>query len=118
MNSIECEVSICGETGTGKTCLRRRLIDDDFENSNESTVVATIKSKTIELSEGVHINFSIVDTPGQEKFRALNRVFFQRVDIVILVYNITNRSSFEEIQKYWLNYIRNYGKKIQVYIDY
>ena len=111
-NSIKCKITICGETETGKTCLINRLIDDYFEDSNETTLVATTKSTTFELSEEeVQINFSIFDTAGQEKFRSVNRIFFQDADIVILVYSIDNKKSFEEIQHYWLNNIRNYGKK-------
>lgn len=64
MNSIECEVSICGETNTGKTCLMKRLINDQFFDSGNSTIAKDTQSKIIELSEGVRIHFNISDTAG------------------------------------------------------
>lgn len=63
-NSIECNVTICGDTNTGKTCLMKRLINDQFFDSGNSTIVTEIQSKTIELSEGVRIHFNISDTAG------------------------------------------------------
>ena len=108
---IECKVTICGETETGKTCLMQRLINNQFFDSGHSTIGKNTQSMIIELSGGVRINFIISDTAGQEQFRSLNRIYFNLADIVILVYSIDNRRTFEEIKKYWINNIRNYGKK-------
>ena len=52
------------------------------------------------------INFEIWDTPGQKKFRILHRVLYNNVNVFILVYDITNCSSFDELKNYWINEIK------------
>ena len=57
--------------------------------------------------EKQEIKFEIWDTAGQEKFRSLAKVFYKNASVCILVYDITRRESFEELEKFWINEIRN-----------
>ena len=52
---------------------------------------------------------NIWDTAGQEKFYSLNRIFYKGAQIAILVYDITDRDSFEKIKSFWYNEIINYS---------
>ena len=52
-------------------------------------------SETYQLNDGSYINCEILDTGGQEKYRALNRIYYRRAECCILVYDITDRKSFE-----------------------
>lgn len=49
----------------------------------------------------------IWDTAGQEAYRSLNRIFYKNAKIVVLVYDITKKQSFDEIENYWCNQVRS-----------
>ena len=68
-------------------------------------------SETYQLNDGSYINCEILDTGGQEKYRALNRIYYRRAECCILVYDITDRKSFEECKKFYKNEIKNYCNK-------
>jgi len=105
--SILCKVILIGESGIGKTCIIKRFVSNEF-NTNELTTfgptdyIKTIKFKKYHKS----IDFRLWDTAGQEKFRGLQRLFYQESKIVILVYDITVRRSFTEIKDYWYNQVK------------
>ena len=56
---------------------------------------------------GKSIKFEIWDTAGKEKYKysSLNKIFYKDEGVAILVYDITKKESFEEIQKYWYNHV-------------
>ena len=64
--------------------------------------------KTCQLSDGSITDVSIYDTLGQEKFHALNEFYYKGADAIVLVYDISNRKSFEEIREYYCNKINEY----------
>ncbi len=91
---------LVGESGVGKTSIISRFITDSFDPEVLSSSSAQFISKTIKLEETT-IKFDIWDTAGQEKFRSLAKIFYKDARIIIYVYDITDKKSFEEIKKYW-----------------
>ena len=91
---------LVGESGVGKTSIISRFITDSFDPEVLSSSSAQFISKTIKLEETT-IKFDIWDTAGQEKFRSLARIFYKDAKIIIYVYDITDKNSFEEIKNYW-----------------
>lgn len=72
-----------------------------------TTPGATHVSKRLVLpEENKEIKFEIWDTAGQEKFRSLAKIFYKNAAVIILVYDITRRDSFNEIKKYWVNEVK------------
>ena len=108
-----CKVVLLGESGVGKTCIIARFINNTFEDNIMSTTGASYAGKTITFDEfgGKSIKFEIWDTAGQEKYRALTKIFYKDAGVAILVYDITRKESFEEIQKYWYHQIKEYAPK-------
>ena len=51
------------------------------------------------------------DTAGQEKYRALSKIFYKDASAAILVYDITNKKSFDEIKEYWYNQVKECSQK-------
>ena len=96
------KVVLIGEIMTGKTSLIKRLIENTFEEESASTLVATTVTKTFTY-EGGQLTLDILDTAG---FRSLNKVFYKSAIIIILVYNITERNTFEQIVDYWYNEVK------------
>ena len=101
--SIPCKVVLIGESGVGKTSIISRYISNTFSSVLMATPGANFTTKTIFLKdENQSIKFEIWDTAGQEKYRALAKVFYKNAAVCILVYDITRRTSFEELKKYWI----------------
>ena len=112
-SEIEVKVVLLGETHTGKTSLISKLINDAFSYNEPSTLVASSVEKVYEYKEynNVEVHMEIWDTAGQEKYRALTKIFYKDASIAILVYDITRRESFDELKNYWFNQIKDYAPK-------
>ena len=61
--------------------------------------------------ENKSIKFEIWDTAGQERYRSLAKVFYKNSAVCILVYDITRKSSFEELKSFWINEIKDNASK-------
>ena len=111
--AILCKVILLGESGVGKVGLIARFINNSFEDNIKSTTGALYAGKTMTFDEydGKSIKFEIWDTAGQEKYRSLTKTFYKDAKVAILVYDITRKESFEEIQKYWIEQIRQFAPK-------
>ena len=66
---------------------------------------------SLQLFDGSLINVAIIDTAGQEKFRSMNNQYLNKVDGILLVYDITSEDSFEEIKNYYCADIKEYCKE-------
>ena len=111
-NIESCKVVLIGESGVGKTCIINRFIRETF-NSNEIPSSSAIYVKKILIFDdyGKKIKFDIWDTAGQERFRSIGKIFYNDANVVILVYDITNKKSFEEIQNFWYNQVVQFCPK-------
>ncbi len=78
---------------------------------NLSTVGIVHGFHTFQLSDGTLVNVDIVDTAGQENFRALSSQYYKKADGCLLVYEITNRKTFESIKDYYFEQIQENCKK-------
>ena len=105
--AISCKVVLIGESGVGKTSIISRYIYNTFSSVLMATPGANFTTKTVFLQdEKQSIKFEIWDTAGQEKYRALAKVFYKNAAVCILVYDITRRASFEELKKYWITELK------------
>ncbi|KAL1236037.1 hypothetical protein TSPI_07251 [Trichinella spiralis] len=93
---------LIGDSGVGKTCLLFRFAEDSFNNTFISTIGIDFKIRTIEL-DGKKIKLQIWDTAGQERFRTITNAYYRGAMGILLVYEITNEKSFENIK----NWVRN-----------
>ena len=114
---MECKVVLLGETMTGKTSLISRLVDNTFNYNEQTTFVASNYSKEIEYPEfnNITLKLQIWDTAGQEKFRSINKIFYKEAAVAILVYDITNERSFEQLKSYWYQEVKQKGEKNVVF---
>ena len=100
---LDFKVIILGMSEVGKTCLLINYFDKKFKENNISTIGIDFKTKFFKFDEKkVKINY--VDTAGQERYQSISKGLFQKVQGIIIVYDITNYSSFENISN-WLNSI-------------
>ncbi|XP_077244706.1 ras-related protein RABE1d-like [Tasmannia lanceolata] len=93
---------LIGDSGVGKSCLLLRFSDDSFTTSFITTIGIDFKIRTIEL-DGKRIKLQIWDTAGQERFRTITTAYYRGAMGILLVYDVTDESSFNNIR----NWIRN-----------
>ena len=111
-NAESLKVVLLGESGVGKTSIISQLMEQEFNDEQTATTGATFSTKTM-VFDNKGICFEIWDTAGQEKYRALTKMFYKDAGAAILVYDITRQTSFEELKNYWANQVReNAPKKI------
>ena len=107
-NDEENKVVLVGEMFVGKTCIIEQFINQDFTEDTGSTLAAQFCRKDFEFPGGENITLDIWDTAGQEKFRALTRIFYKNAKAVIIVYSITDKKSFESVKNYWYEQIKQH----------
>ena len=106
-----CKIVLVGESGVGKTSIASRFDKDIFDDSTTSTPVASFISKTLKLENDKCIKFEIWDTCGQEKYRSLGKIYYKGISAAILVYDITDKKSFEELDNFWIGQLKEYAPK-------
>ena len=101
---------IIGDSTVGKTCFFKKLTTGKYSNKNISTIgidrkTLSLKVKINENGEEKDKNFEIQiwDTAGQERFRAITKGYYKDSQGLILMYDITNQESFDNIEKWVLN---------------
>ena len=104
---IRCKTIIVGDSGVGKTSIIGRYINK-FNVNEKSTIGASFTNKVEKINDKELI-FEIWDTAGQERFRSINNIFYQDSYICIMVYDITNRNSFNSLKDYWYNAVKEDG---------
>ena len=95
--SFHCRVVVIGEASVGKTSILNQLIDHCFYEHEQSTVGANYQLFVQEV-DGVKIEIQIWDTAGQEKFRSLGPIYFRNSLGAVVVYDVTNRHSFDNLE--------------------
>ena len=106
--TIHLKCVLLGETAVGKSSLINRFVSNTFKNDFKSTMVGYCSSKEINFEKyDRKINFEIWDTAGQEKYRALAKIFYQDSKVTLLVYDITRKDSFEAFKNYWYKEVRD-----------
>ena len=99
------KIIIIGDTSVGKTNFLFRFIDGKFNQIYQPTIGIDYKSIIRVLPKTrKKVKIQFWDTAGQERYKSLNKIYFQRVQGIILMYDITKRESFENLDS-WRNLI-------------
>ena len=110
--TVPIKCVLLGETAVGKTSLINRFVNDVFQENFVPTMVGCYSSKDIFYDKANRkIKYEIWDTAGQEKYRSINKIFYQDASIAILVFDITRKDTFETLKNYWLTEIRDNSPK-------
>ena len=108
-----CKVVLVGDSGVGKTCINNRFIENKYSANVVPNSAASFATKNITFDEygGKTVKFEIWDTAGQEQYRSIGKVFYKGAGGAVLIYEITNKKSFENIKEYWYKQIKEYSPK-------
>jgi small GTP-binding protein len=99
------KIILLGESHVGKTSLISAFNGDKFEEDIISTICFSSIKKDITINN-IKYKIEIWDTAGQERYRSVNQLFIKGSQIVIFVYDITNKDSFSKLS-FWVNYVRD-----------
>ena len=101
--ALKIKIILVGNARTGKTSIINRYYSNTFTLNTLMTVSMNYVSKKLKINNK-NIVANIWDTAGQEQYRSVNQLFIKDSDIVIFVYDITDKQSFEDLD-YWHKFI-------------
>ncbi|SOV73598.1 ras-related protein Rab-5C [Plasmodium sp. gorilla clade G3] len=96
---------LLGDTSVGKSCIVVRFAKNEFYEYQESTIGAAFMTQLIDIGECT-IKFEIWDTAGQERYRSLAPMYYRGASAAVIVYDITNKKSFEGA-KGWIHELKS-----------
>ena len=99
------KVTLIGESQVGKTSLINQYVNNKFEDEYLMTIGNDKMIKEIEINEN-KVRLEIWDTIGQENLRSANKIFMKNTDIALIVYDITNKKSFENLNEFYEELIK------------
>jgi len=97
---IKLKLIVIGNQGTGKSCILNRFVNESFDDNYQATIGLDFQSKNITIQDQ-DVRLILYDTAGQEKFRSLIPMYIREAQIILLIYDISDRDSFDSIPK-WL----------------
>ena len=119
------KIILIGDSGTGKTNLITVAAGYEFNSNSLTTRACSYIQKKYKINNAEY-KVNVWDTIGQEKYRALTKIFVKESKIVIFVYDITNRNSFDSLP-FWKKIVDELltdtpilgvvGNKMDLYVD-
>ena len=103
------KVVMLGDSAVGKTCLVKRAIEGVFDSGPaQPTIGGANLNLDITTDSGETVTLNIWDTAGQDRYRDLVPMYFHSAAVAIVVYDITKKSSFENLQR-WIDLLKEKG---------
>jgi len=106
----QLRIILIGDSNVGKTSLVNRFMGYDFESNYKCTISADFKIKSISISSEIGAELTVWDTCGQERFRSMTRQYFKDAQGIVLVYDVGELESFNNLSV-WLKEIKNNSNK-------
>ena len=103
------KIVLVGESGVGKTNLIRVVNDESFEKEAISTISSSYIEKDI-IVNNKKFCYSLWDTVGQETYRSLNEMYIKDAKIVLVVFALNDKKSYQETN-FWINNAKGSLKK-------
>jgi small GTP-binding protein len=91
----------------GKSSIVVRFVDDTFTGLMAPTIGVEYKSKIFDVY-GKRVKATIWDTAGAERYRTITSNYYRGSHAIIFVYDVTEKSSFDNIEKFWLKEVKEY----------
>ncbi|URE09999.1 Uncharacterized protein family UPF0054 [Musa troglodytarum] len=101
------KIVLIGDSGVGKSNILSRFTRNEFCLESKSTIGVEFATRTLQI-EGKTIKAQIWDTAGQERYRAITSAYYRGAVGALLVYDITKKQTFENVQR-WLRELRDHA---------
>jgi len=106
---------LLGDISVGKTAIISQYAENRYTDDYHCSIGVEFKVKTVNIDNTTLVDLQIWDTCGQEKFKTITRTYYRNKNGCILVFDLTNKNSFIEIEK-WIEDLLIYGSKEMVLI--
>ncbi|XP_032083984.1 ras-related protein Rab-39B-like [Thamnophis elegans] len=93
-------IIMLGDSTVGKSCLLKRYADGVFTESMNQTVGVDFYVHFLEMEPNLRVKLQFWDTAGQERFRSVTRSYYRNAAGGVLMFDLTNRASFENIRSW------------------
>ena len=110
---IKLKLIVVGNQGTGKSSILNRFVNETFEENYQATIGLDFHSKNITIHDQ-DVRLIIYDTAGQEKFRSLIPMYIREAQIILFIYDISDKESFDSIPK-WIHEVNDVINKEVVF---
>merc|ERR1712146_282886 len=104
---VQFKLVLLGDSAVGKSSLVLRFVRGQFFEYQESTIGAAFLTQTVALNDTT-VKFEIWDTAGQERYHSLAPMYYRGAAAAIVVYDITNRDTFQRA-KAWVKELQRQG---------
>lgn len=99
MKTLEAKVVLLGDQGVGKTSILIRYMSKKFPDKITSTIGASFFNSKI-IIEDYKVKLQVWDTAGHERFKAMAPMFYRNSNAAIVVFDITQKQTFEEVRQW------------------
>ncbi len=106
----EFKIVLIGNASVGKTSIFNKFIMGDFSQNYKSTITVEFRSKYLKVDKNLFVKLVLWDTCGTEIFRAVTKQYYKGAHAIILVFDLTDQNSFNDLTK-WLKDVNNYADK-------
>ena len=115
-SKLQSKIILIGDQAVGKTSIFHRFMEETFSDTYKCTVGVEYKIKSLLIDNTTKMELKIWDTCGQEQFRSLTKSFFRESNGAILVFDLTNRTTFEHLNDWVKDLENNAPPDIQVFV--
>ena len=95
------KIVLIGDTSVGKTNILSKYLTDEFDAKSKATVGVEFGVKNFKIENNI-VKVQIWDTAGEERYRSITNAYYKGAKGSLLVYDITNKKSFENVEK-WIS---------------
>ncbi|EAY15238.1 small GTP-binding protein, putative [Trichomonas vaginalis G3] len=94
------KVIFLGASGVGKTCIVQYAVSNMYDDFSSPTIGAANTTISVKNSKGISVKFALMDTAGQEKYRSLVPIYFRNAQVAILVYDISDLRTLDDLNEF------------------
>ena len=109
---VVLKIILLGDGGVGKTSLCNRLCSNVFNEKTNATIGVDLFIKTFQ-TDNKSFKLQLWDTAGQERYKSITAQYFNKVSIVLLLFDYSNLESFKNLP-YWINEIKTNSEKSKI----
>ena len=116
-DSYLAKLILVGTGSVGKTSLVHRFVENTFKKDYKATIGINIMTKAVKFpGQETQMKFSIYDLGGQDQFARVRKSYFRGADACFIIFDVTNRASFEAVQHWYKETLDYAGRSTLVII--
>lgn len=115
MEKLSSKVIVLGDGAVGKTSIVHRYVTEKFQKRYTATIGVDILNKSLKItkdSNDYEVNLNLWDIGGQDSFKLVRGKFYKQAIAALLIFDVTNKKSFDNLQNWIDEAIENVEQQI------